>query len=170
HIVRESFQVDTIVKSVAPAVVILLAACAHPAQHQSPTVAPARATAARTSHAPAGARPTVATVANDPFHRIDRMDWPGPNEYRLADGSPGPAYWQQRADYDIRATLDTAAKTLAGQVRIHYTNNSPDTLHFVWLQLDQNLYKPGSAGEALYPPDSRFGVRGFQGGYTIDHL
>ena len=56
-------------------------------------------------------------------------------------GAPGPQYWQQRADYDIVATLDTAAKTLGGTVTVHYTNNSPDTLRFVWMQLDQNLFR-----------------------------
>ncbi|HEX5436443.1 MAG TPA: hypothetical protein VFW98_04755, partial [Gemmatimonadaceae bacterium] len=104
------------------------------------------------------------------FHPLDRMDWPGPNAYRAADGSPGPAYWQQRADYDIRATLDTASKTLTGQVTLHYTNNSPDTLHVLWFQLDQNLYRAGSKGSALYPPQSRFGVHGFEGGYTLQNL
>ncbi|HEX6965841.1 MAG TPA: M1 family metallopeptidase [Gemmatimonadaceae bacterium] len=98
------------------------------------------------------------------------MDWPGPNQYRSADGTAGPAYWQQRADYDIRAALDTTAKELSGHVSIHYTNNSPDTLRVVWLQLDQNLYKPGSRGEALYPPESRFGVRGFEGGYQLANI
>src|SRR6516164_5136158 len=86
-------------------------------------------------------RPVV-TVDEDPFHRLGRMDWPGPNEYRGADGAPGPAYWQQRADYTIVATLDTGAKTIRGSVSIRYTNNSPDTLRYVWLQLDQNLYRP----------------------------
>ena len=104
------------------------------------------------------------------FARLDRMDWPGPNQYRAADGSPGPDYWQQRADYSIDATLDTAAQSVSGRVTITYTNNSPDTLRFVWLQLDQNLYKPNSTGSALFPEDSRWGVRGFHGGYDIEKL
>jgi hypothetical protein len=104
------------------------------------------------------------------FARLDGMDWPGPNQYRAADGSPGPEYWQQRADYRISATLDTAAKSVSGQVTITYTNNSPDTLRFVWLQLDQNLYRPNSTGSALFPEDSRWGVRGFRGGYDIEKL
>ena len=51
---------------------------------------------------------------------------------------------------------------MSGTVTIRYTNNSPDTLRFVWLQLDQNLYRPGSKGSALFPADSRWGVRGFR--------
>lgn len=68
------------------------------------------------------------------------------NPYRGADGLPGPAYWQNRADYTIRATLDTATKSITGTTTIAYTNNSPDTLSVLWLQLDQNLYVPGSRG------------------------
>jgi hypothetical protein len=98
------------------------------------------------------------------------MDWPGPNSYRTASGMPGPAYWQQRADYTIAATLDTAAKSIRGTVSIRYTNNSPDTLRFVWLQLDQNLYRTGSKGSAMFAAESRWGVRGFEGGYQITGL
>jgi hypothetical protein len=107
---------------------------------------------------------------SDPFARLDRMDWPAPNRFRGADGRPGPDYWQQRADYQIAATLDTTSKTVRGRVSIAYTNNSPDTLRYVWLQLDQNLYRGGSAGAALFPDDTRFGDRGFEGGYRIQNL
>jgi len=112
----------------------------------------------------------VFTTNDDPFHRIDRLEWPGPNAYRTASGAPGPEYWQQRADYTITATLDTATKRIRGTVSIRYTNNSPDTLRFVWLQLDQNLYRNLSKGSAMFPADSRWGVRGFQGGYDITGL
>jgi hypothetical protein len=111
-----------------------------------------------------------ATVADDPFHGVDPLDWPSPSRVRTASGAPGPDYWQQRADYTIAATLDTVEKTVRGTVSIRYTNNSPDTLRFVWLQLDQNLYKPGSKGSMVFPPQSRFGVRGFAGGYDITGL
>ncbi len=119
---------------------------------------------------PVTATRPVATTGSDVFHRIDRMDWPGPNAYRTATGEPGPSYWQQRADYTIAATLDTTARSIRGTVSIRYTNNSPDTLRFVWLQLDQNLYRPGSEGSVLYPAESRWGVRGFRGGYDITGL
>jgi hypothetical protein len=65
---------------------------------------------------------------------------------RSANGLPGPDYWQNRADYRIRATLDAKAKTITGSVEIDYTNNSPDALDVLWLQLDQNLYTVGSRG------------------------
>ena len=114
-------------------------------------------------------RPLV-TVDEDPLRRIDRMEWPGPNNSRLSSGAPGPDYWQQRVDYTIAATLDTTSRSLRGTVSIRYTNNSPDTLRFIWIQLDQNLYRPGSKGAALFASDSRWGVRGFRGGYDITGL
>jgi hypothetical protein len=116
------------------------------------------------------ALPAARTTQDDPINRIDRMEWPGPNAYRSAIGTPGPDYWQQRADYSIAATLDTTRQAVDGNVTIRYTNNSPDTLKFIWLQLDQNLYRPGSKGSALFPADSRWGVRGFQGGYNLSHV
>ena len=70
------------------------------------------------------------------------------NEYRSASGEPGPKYWQNRADYKINTALDTATNKVSGSVVISYTNNSPDKLPFLWLQLDQNIYKLDSRGEA----------------------
>jgi hypothetical protein len=70
------------------------------------------------------------------------------NEYRSASGEPGPKYWQNRADYKITASLDTALNKVSGTTVITYTNNSPDKLPFLWLQLDQNIYKQDSRGEA----------------------
>src|SRR3954467_1590688 len=49
-------------------------------------------------------------------------------QYRSGSGAPGPRYWQQKADYDLHGTLDTAAKTIHGELTLRYTNNSPDTL------------------------------------------
>src|ERR1700710_1787086 len=62
------------------------------------------------------------------------------DEVRAADGTPGPKYWQNRADYNIESSLDDSLQSLSGTVRITYTNNSPQSLQFVWLQLDQNIY------------------------------
>jgi len=98
------------------------------------------------------------------------MPLPPPNEIRGADGAPGPKYWQQRVDYSIKATLDTAAKRLTGTEQIRYTNNSPDTLRFVWMQVDQNLFRPGSVGSLLFGSQTRFGGGGFQGGYDITSI
>ena len=95
---------------------------------------------------------------------------PSPSATRGADGAPGRAYWQQRVDYSIRATLDTAAKRLTGTETIRYTNNSPDTLRFVWMQLDQNLFRKGSTGSLLSPSESRFGGAGFEGGFQIERV
>ncbi|MBL4677662.1 MAG: M1 family metallopeptidase [Mucilaginibacter sp.] len=63
------------------------------------------------------------------------------DEFHSANGEPGPKYWQNRADYKIAVTLDTVRKTISGNVAITYTNNSPDALQYLWLQLDQNTYK-----------------------------
>src|ERR1700750_1953130 len=63
---------------------------------------------------------------------------PTPNEYRTASGAPGPKYWQQRADYDIKASLDEKNLKLYGTETITYHNNSGDRLDYLWLQLDEN--------------------------------
>ena len=73
--------------------------------------------------------------------------YPG-NDYRSASGEPGPKYWQNRSDYKINATLDTVTHKVSGDVEITYTNNSPDNLKFLWLQLDQNIYRQDSRGSA----------------------
>jgi hypothetical protein len=70
------------------------------------------------------------------------------NEYRTGGGAPGPKYWQNRADYKINVTLDTAQHTISGTTLITYKNNSPEELPFLWLQLDQNIYREDSRGEA----------------------
>ncbi|MCB0714387.1 MAG: M1 family metallopeptidase [Chitinophagaceae bacterium] len=71
--------------------------------------------------------------------------YPG-NQFRSASGQPGPDYWQNRADYKIDCNLDPQTHTVSGHVEISYTNNSPDQLNFIWLQLDQNIYKENSRG------------------------
>ena len=70
------------------------------------------------------------------------------NEFRSAGGQPGPKYWQNRADYDLACTLDTSSHSVSGTVEIMYTNNSPDDLDFLWLQMDQNIYQNDSRGSA----------------------
>jgi hypothetical protein len=70
------------------------------------------------------------------------------NQYRSASGEPGPQYWQNRADYKLNLTLDTVTHKVTGEVTITYTNNSPDNLKFLWLQVDQNIYKQGSRGSS----------------------
>ncbi|HVU55343.1 MAG TPA: M1 family aminopeptidase [Puia sp.] len=70
---------------------------------------------------------------------------------RSASGEPTAKYWQNRADYRINATLDTTDHSINGSVTITYTNNSPDNLPFLWLQLDQNIYRKDSRGEITNP-------------------
>jgi len=92
------------------------------------------------------------------------------NEYRSAGGQPGPKYWQNRADYKLAVRLNEQSNEISGTVVLTYTNNSPDKLPFIWMQLDQNLFKEDSRGYAIIPPaGSRSGARGqkFDGGYKI---
>src|SRR3954452_15317745 len=77
---------------------------------------------------------------DDKFRQLDEL-LPTPTTIRTASGAPGHAYWQQRADYTIRATLDEANRSISGAETITYHNNSPDTLNYLWVQLDQNIYK-----------------------------
>ena len=98
------------------------------------------------------------------------LDLPPGNTYRSGSGAPGPKYWQQRADYDLKATLDTATKSLRGEMTIRYTNNSPDTLHFLWFQVEQNAFKANSLNSYVFPAESRFGARNVEGGDVIDRF
>lgn len=93
--------------------------------------------------------------------------YPG-NDFRSASGEPGTKYWQNRADYKINATLDTTKHSIAGDVELSYTNNSPDNLKFLWLQLDQNIYKKDSRGSATTTEaGGRWANGGFTEGYSI---
>ncbi len=127
-----------------------------------------------TSPAPVqGARPLALPTLRPPVADtgiFSPLPWPAGNEIRQADGSPGPRYWQQQVDYRIRATLDTSTKRITATESIVYTNNSPDSLRFVWFQLDQNLFRSGSIGSLLFASESRFGGAGFEGGFEIDSI
>jgi len=94
---------------------------------------------------------------------------PAGNAFRSAGGVPGPMYWQNNSSYLIHATLSEKDTSISGDVTIAYTNNSPDKLDYLWLQLDQNLFDPDSRGAASVPyANDRFGVSGFKrGGYKI---
>ena len=82
-------------------------------------------------------------IAFDPFFYPSNG-----NAYRSAGGQPGPSYWQNRADYKIVASLDTAENLVKGSEVITYKNNSPDAMNFLWLQLDQNIYRKDSRAQA----------------------
>ena len=142
----------------------LLALLAAPvAAQQTPATSPTQ-TARPLNLQPALKPPVADTGIFSP------LPLPPASDIRSADGAPGARYWQQRADYTIKATLDTAAKRLSATEQIRYTNNSPDTLRFVWMQVDQNLFRPGSTGSLLFAAESRFGGAGFPGGFEIASL
>jgi len=91
-------------------------------------------------------------------------------ETRSASGQPGHKYWQNSADYQLNVNLDDNKNEITGTAEITYTNNSPDQLGFLWLQLDQNLFAKDSRGNAVVPlSGSRNGAHGeeFDGGYKI---
>lgn len=98
------------------------------------------------------------------------LNLPEPNDIRRPNGAPGSRYWQQKVDYTITATLDTAARSITGRVTIRYANHSPDTLAYLWLQMDQNLFRTGSTGSLLNAAQSRFGGAGFDGGFVIESI
>jgi len=119
--------------------------------------------------------PVIVPPANLPPYNAralfnpDYLNQVGPAT-RTAGGKPSATYWQNAADYQIAATLDDKAARVTATATITYTNNSPDELPFVWLQLDQNLFRADSRGAAATPlAGSRFGngARGFQGGDSL---
>jgi hypothetical protein len=90
------------------------------------------------------------------------------NDFRSASGEPGPKYWQNRADYKINCTLDTAKHSVSGDAELTYTNNSPDNLKFLWLQLDQNIYRKDSRASATTTETGgRWANEGFTEGDVI---
>ncbi len=118
---------------------------------------------------------------SDRFFQID--DWlPTPGATRTASGSPGPDYWQQRADYEIDVTLDDQNRRIIGQATIHYHNLSPHTLRYLWVQLDQNRFAKDADGmlaaaAPTFQPKTSFGDLEstltrlvFDGGYKIEKV
>ena len=79
----------------------------------------------------------LAESENIDFEQITLL-LPTPNEVRLASGAPGPDYWQQEANYQIKVELDEAESRIRGSETVEYINHSPHTLHYLWVQLDQN--------------------------------
>jgi len=119
---------------------------------------------------------TMSAIAAEPFddkfRQLDEL-LPTPTTIRTASGAPGQAYWQQRADYSIRATLDEANRAISGAETITYHNNSPDTLTYLWVQLDQNIYKPNSdarTGATIRSRDAWDKPRGPDDGMKFDAL
>jgi hypothetical protein len=109
------------------------------------------------------------------FEQLDQL-LPTPNEYRTGSGAPGPRYWQQQADYVINVALNDQNQTLTGSETITYTNNSPDVLTFLWLQVDQNilskenslgLTSTGNVKDSVSAKAYADDVSDFKGGYQI---
>ncbi|KLT69666.1 M1 family metallopeptidase [Flavobacterium sp. ABG] len=125
----------------------------------------------------AWAQTTPPATAANPVNNYNYHDAFAPHFYtkngtptRSASGQPGVEYWQNRADYQLTVKLNGTTNELVGTDEITYTNNSPDKLSFVWLNLDQNLFNESSRGNAVVPlTGSRNGAQGqvFDGGNKI---
>ena len=113
------------------------------------------------------------------FEQLGTM-LPTPNEYRSASGAPGPAYWQQRADYVIEVELNDDNQTIRGSETITYFNQSPDPLSYIWVQLDQNMRAKdsdsplvkasvirGDSVPAYFMAIGNVNVTGYDGGFRI---
>ena len=114
------------------------------------------------------------------FEPIDHLISPS-NSYRTASGAPGKDYWQQRANYKIKAELDEGNNVLSGEETITYFNNSPDNLSYLWVQLEQNVNKKGNEDfgsinnnvkEGINTRKMQFLTRAisFPAGYTIKYV
>ena len=123
------------------------------------------------------AQQNATNAPTNPISKYDYHDAFAPFFYnnngtstRSASGQPGAEYWQNRADYKLTAKLNEATNEIVGSGIITYTNNSPDKMNFVWMHLDQNLFKSDSRGNAVVPlTGSRNGAQGqaFDGGHKI---
>lgn len=94
----------------------------------------------------AASQASHAQAFDDKFRQLNDDKFRSPNVYRTASGAPGHEYWQQEADYDIKVQLDDENQSITAQSTITYTNNSPDTLRYLWVQLDQNRFRKDSLG------------------------
>ncbi|MBN2416812.1 M1 family metallopeptidase [bacterium] len=112
------------------------------------------------------------------FRQIDNL-LPTPNQYRTGSGRPGPAYWQQRADYDIAVALDAEHVRVSGDETITYHNNAPEPLDYLWIQLDQNIRAKNSLAaesrsttlsENMRPDQLSRLQQDFDGGFEIAYV
>ncbi|GIM53835.1 M1 family metallopeptidase [Capnocytophaga cynodegmi] len=117
---------------------------------------------------------------HNPFRRM-YQEFASPNQYRTASGAPGPAYYQQQADYTMQIEIDDENQKLYGKQTITYHNNSPESLEYLWLQLDQNRFAPESPSKKrdnklvkpLYEPKefvNTFMTLPFEGGFKIENV
>jgi len=107
------------------------------------------------------------------------QELPTPNAYRTASGAPGPAYWQQQADYKMKIEIDDENARLHGSSNISYKNNSPDELRYLWLQLDQNVrahdtdtkkIREGSVSDRVSMRSLNSMENNFDGGFKIESV
>ena len=111
--------------------------------------------------------PAPAAPPYDPLQTFAPLTLPDPvTRFRSANGAPGPDYWQNAADYELHATLDPATKVLSADEVITYTNNSPDALASLWVQLDQNIYRRDSRSAAA----SGWERTSFTDGFVLDYV
>ena len=94
------------------------------------------------------------------------LDLPAPNSIRNGAGAPGEDYWQQQVDYDIEVSIDPETRTVHATAEVTYTNNSPDKLDYLWLHLEQNVFRADSIGNAVADAAS-IGASPEGDGYTI---
>lgn len=126
---------------------------------------------------------TSAAWAQNPAQGISKFqqlyqELPTPNAYRNGAGAPGHAYWQQRADYDMKITIDDEKQRILGEETITYYNNSPDELTYLWVQLDQNVRAKDSDSYKTRPSEVQEEVsyrrlkggllNDFEGGFNIE--
>jgi hypothetical protein len=110
----------------------------------------AAAQSAPTAATPAASAITPSASSYDPRLTFAPLQLPEPvNAYRSSNGAPGPAYWQNEADYEMHAELDTQAKVLRNDEVITYTNNSPNALPSLWIHMEQNLYRKDARGQVV---------------------
>lgn len=142
---------------------------------QMPRAAAALLIAAAAGAAPGAAGhaqpvPTAALPVAENAPGFAPLDLRPPDELHTTTGAPGPDYWQQRADYQIQATLDPKTHQITGSETIRYTNYSPQELGSLWLQLDQNLFQPGAPETEAAPEKSRFSGAFRGGGFQISSV
>lgn len=103
-------------------------------------------------------------------HLFDDFTYRQGNVYRTASGKPGPEYWQNAADYNLEVTLDEKNHTVSGNVTIHYTNNSPETLDFIWIYLEQNRFTENSRGTLTTPVLGNRYSGDVEGGFELSNI
>lgn len=110
-------------------------------------------------------------MAQKPNHnQFAPLPFPPADRVRTGSGAPGVDYWQNTASYQIKVSLTPEAHTIRGKQTIIYTNNSPDELPFLWLHMEQNLFKPTSDGQMKQPPNSRWRGGFADGGLDLPAL